>query len=221
MKRLASAVLATLATALAASPSQAQIAVGGHVGTTGVGPDLQYRLNDNFTLRGAADWLDLIYGQSYDGVRYDGRMKLMTGGAFLDWHPWANPVFLSGGAYFGDRQVDISATPAATVTIGGQSFTPAEVGRLDGRIKMGSAAPFAGVGLDSQAGANAKGFGFKGLIGVAFSGRPTVDLSSTGGAFSNTSALLPSLDAERDRIADRASFLQYYPVAQVAVNYRF
>jgi hypothetical protein len=86
---------------------------------------------------------------------------------------------------------------------------------------MDSAAPFAGLGFDTNNRGAAKGFGFKGLIGVAFSGQPRVDLSSSGGLLSNTALLQPQLDAEEQKIAHDARYLQTYPVAQIGVTYHF
>jgi hypothetical protein len=222
MKAFAPVVLAAVSVlALAAAPARAQVTVGVHAATTGFGPDLQVKLSDYFSVRGSADWLDFSMSRDYDSVHYDGRMKLGTGGAFVDWHPWANAFFFSGGAYFGDRRVTIAATPASNVTLGGQSFTPSEVGRLNGAIKMASAAPFAGLGVDSNASGVKHGWGFKGVLGVAFSGKPSVSLTSTGGILSGQPLLSQAIAQEQANIANKASFLQYYPVVQAGLTYKF
>lgn len=222
MKAFAPVVLAAASMiALAAAPARAQVTVGAHAATTGFGPDVQLRLSDYFSVRAAGDWLDFGLGRTYDNVHYDGRVKLGTGSAFVDWRPWANAFFFSAGAYFGDRRVTIAATPAANVTLGGQSFTPVQVGRLNGAIKLADAAPFAGFGVDSNAGAMARGFGFKGVLGVAFSGKPSVSLVSTGGLLTGSPLLAQALAQEQANIANKASFLQYYPVVQAGVTYRF
>ena len=212
---LAAAVLCT------AGPAWSQVSLDGHIGTTGIGPDLQYRLNDQFSVRGSADWLDLSASRTYNSVSYSGRLQLLTGGAFLDWHPWSNAFFVSGGSYFGNRKMTLSATPAANVTLGGQSFTPAEVGRLDGDVKLGSTAPFVGLGFENQAAAASRGWGFKGVIGVALGGKPAVSLTSNGGTFTNTPQLQAALIQEQANIANKTSFLQYYPAVQAGVTYRF
>jgi hypothetical protein len=221
MKTLAIALCAAAFAASAGLPANAQITAGAHIGTEGIGPDLQLKLNDNFTVRGAGDWLDFDYNRTYSNVHYDGKLKLMTGGAFLDWHPWANALFLSGGAYFGDRHVDLSAQPTGPVTLGGQVFSAAQAGNLQGKIKMASAAPFAGIGFDNSSDPDHHGLGFKGVLGVAFSGKPSVTLTSTGGVLSGTPQLQSALAQEQSDIAGKAGLLQYYPVAQIGVNYRF
>lgn len=222
MKAFVPVLSAAVLIILAAGPARAQpITIGAHAATTGFGPDIQWRLNDQFSIRGAGDWLDFSASRTYDQVHYDGRLKLGTGSAFLDWHPWSNAFFLSGGAYFGDRRVTLDASPAGAVVLGGQSFTPGEVGRLNGAIKMASAAPFAGFGVDSNAGAGARGLGFKGVIGVAFSGKPSVSLSSSGGLLTGSTVLQQALASEEASIANKTSFFEYYPVVQAGVTYRF
>jgi hypothetical protein len=220
MKSVASIWLA--ATVLcSAAPAWCQASVDAHIGTAGVGPDLQYRLNDQFSVRGAADWLDLSASRTYDNVSYGGRLQLLTGGAFLDWHPWSNAFFVSGGSYFGDRKVSLSATPATSVTLGGRAFTPAQVGRLDGDIRLASTAPFAGLGVENNTAAAARGWGFKGLLGVAFGDKPSVSLTSSGGLLTGAALLQQALVQEQANIASKVGFLQYYPVAQAGLTYRF
>ena len=220
MKTVASLWLAA-AVLCSAAPAWSQVSVDGHIGTAGIGPDLQYRLNDQFSVRGAADWLDLSANRTYDNVSYGGRLQFMTSGAFLDWHPWGNAFFVSGGSYFGDRKVALSATPAGNVTLGGQVFTPAQVGRLIGDIKLASTAPFAGLGVENNTAAMARGWGFKGVLGVSFGSKPTVSLSSSGGSFTGAAPLQQALAQEQTNIANKASFLQYYPVVQAGLTYRF
>jgi hypothetical protein len=62
---------------------------------------------------------------------------------------------------------------------------------------MDSAAPFAGLGFDNSSDKDHRGFGFKGLLGVAFSGKPSVTLASTGGLLTGTSQLQNALIQEQ------------------------
>jgi hypothetical protein len=74
-----------------------------HIGTTGVGVNGQYRLGDDLALRG-----------------------------FADMHPFKNSFLISGGAYFGDRNVSLDATPKANVVVNGVALAPAQVGAPHG-----------------------------------------------------------------------------------------
>ena len=75
--------------------------------------------------------------------------------------------------------------------------------------------------MDSTAGKDARGLGFKGVIGVAFSGKPSVSLSSSNGVLSGSGVLQQALVSEQETIANKTSFLQYYPVVQAGLSYRF
>jgi hypothetical protein len=59
------------------------------------------------------------------------------------------------------------------------------------------------------------------VLGVAFGGKPSVSLASTGGALSGQALLNQAIAQEQANIANKASFLQYYPVVQAGVTYRF
>lgn len=154
--------------ALAQTRSDPAVAVGVTAGTTGVGAEVQFALGPIFVLRGAVDTLGYDLDESYDDVDYSGRFDFDTLGGFVDLHPFANGFFVSGGAYVGQRDIGLNATPSAPVNIGGQTFTPAQVGTLTGQIKLKDVAPFAGLGFDNTFTRSSR-WGFRALAGVAWS----------------------------------------------------
>jgi hypothetical protein len=211
----------------AALPASAQthsgepaIAVGVTGGTTGGGAEVQFALGPIFVLRGAVDTLGYDLDESYDGIDYTGRLDFDTLGAFIDLHPLANGFFISGGAYMGERNIGLNATPTGPVSIGGQTFTPSQVGTLTGEIKLQELAPFAGLGYDNTFTRNSR-WGLRAVVGVAWSDTPEVGLDSTGGSLSNDPTF-------RARLADEARTIQsdvegygFYPVVQLGLNYKF
>ena len=130
---MAAILLASPAAALAQVPGP--VAVGAQVGTPGLGANIQFALNDVIVLRGGYDVLQWDRDDSYQDVDYNAEIDFKSPGAFVDLHPFRNSFFVSGGAYFGERGVDLDATPTRDVRIGGVTFTPAQVGRLDGRMR--------------------------------------------------------------------------------------
>jgi hypothetical protein len=210
---------APLCTAHAASPFSADL----NVGTTGVGLEGQYRLNDYLAVRASGDWIGLNHDFSSSDLSYRGSAHWETVGGFVDLHPFKNGFLLSGGAYAGDRKVTLDATPRANVSVNGVPLTPAQVGELQGQGKLSSTAPFVGVGWDGTF--NSKGgLGFRALLGVAFSGDPTISLTATGSA-ANTPAIRSYvqtyLQQQEDQVRRDARFLKTYPVANIGVGYRF
>ena len=206
--------------ALAQTRSDPAVAVGVTAGTTGVGAEVQFALGPIFVLRGAVDTLGYDLDETYDDVDYSGRFDFDTVGGFVDLHPFANGFFVSGGAYVGQRSIGLTATPSAPVRIGGQTFTPAQVGTLTGEIKLKDVAPFAGLGFDNTFTRTSR-WGFRALAGVAWSDKPEVGLSASGGTLSNDPTF-------RARLADEARAIQsdvenygFYPIVQLGLNYKF
>ena len=114
-------------------------------------------------------------------------------------HPFRNSFFVSGGAYFGERGVDLDATPTRDVRIGGVTFTPAQVGRLDGRIDLEDTAPFAGIGFDNTFTRGGR-LGFRFTAGAVFGDAPVVNLQASGGTFSDNPIFQERLRQEEAEI---------------------
>jgi len=214
------------ACALYASPVLAQtsgkpaIALGGQVGTTGAGLEVQVSVGPIFVLRGAVDTLGFDLDETFDDVDYSGRLDFDTVGAFVDLHPLANGFFVSGGAYLGQRKVSLKATPTGPVNIGGQSFTPEQVGNLNGEISLKTLAPLVGLGFDNTFTRTSR-WGFRALAGVAWSDEPEVDLDASGGTLSNDPAFRARLADERASIQSDVEDYRFYPVFQLGLNYKF
>jgi hypothetical protein len=212
--------LACAGSALAQDTPQRNFAIGVQGGTTGIGANVQARLGSRFDLRGTADWIGFNHNATYHNIAYRGRVRGATGGVFLDVHPFDNAFMLSAGSYFGNRKLKIDATPSGNVNIGGATFTPAQVGQLNGDIKLSSAMPFVGLGFNNTFRTRSH-WSFTGVLGVSFSGSPKVTLDSTGGTFSNDPTFRTYLNQEQATIAHDARNYRYYPVATIGVNYAF
>lgn len=219
MKTHLAALAATCA--VLASPAVAQnFGVGVNVGTPGLGLQVSTQVSDLVVLRGALDGASISRDETYSGVDYNGKVKLMTGGVFADLHPGGGALFVSGGAYVGKRKINLGAQPTAAVDIGGQTFTPAEVGRIDGDAKLSNFQPFVGLGFDNTY-VGERRWGVRALAGVAFSKRPDVNLTASGGILSNDATLQTRLRAEEVEARDDAKNFKYFPVVQVGLTRRF
>lgn len=219
MKSYSMALAAACAFA-ASGASAATMAVGGNLGTPGVGVQVSGQVNDMVVLRGALDGLSLSHDEDYSDISYDGKAKLLTGGLFADLHPGGGGLFVSGGAYVGKRKINLRAQPTTSVDIGGQTFTPAQVGRLDGEAKLSNLQPFVGFGFDNTF-VGDRGWGFRALLGVSFSKRPDVTLTASGGTLSTDANFQARLAAEEANVRDDAKNFRYFPVVQVGLTRRF
>ncbi len=197
-----------------------RFAVGGNIGTPGLGAEVHYKLNDSFVVRGGGDWMNIDYDHTYSGIDYSAKLKTSTGGAFLDWHPMQGGFFLSGGVYFGDRKARLDGTPTGPTQIGDITYTQAQIGTITGDVAMSKTQPFVGLGWDNTF-THDSHWGFRVLGGVSFSDKPKVDLTASGGTLSNDPTFLQELQREEDNVRDDAKGFKYYPVAQVGLTYRF
>ena len=100
-----------------AGAAHAQVAIGGSIGTTGVAVEAQIQALPGLQLRGGYNYLQYGADDTYDGVDYTGDLDLNAIGAFVDFHPFGNGFLITGGAYFGEKTLDLLATPATNVQI--------------------------------------------------------------------------------------------------------
>jgi hypothetical protein len=191
-----------------------------NAGTTGVGAEVQLSLGPVFVLRGGIDTLGYDFDETYSDVDYSGRFDFDTVSGFVDLHPFLNGFLISGGAYVGNRTINLNGRPSAPVDIGGATFTPAEVGTLSGRIKLSETAPFVGIGYDDSFYREGT-WGFRGMVGVAWSQEPEVGLSSSGGTLSNDPIFRARLEQEARDIQEDAEDKAFFPVVQLGLTARF
>lgn len=200
-----------------------RFAVGVNAGTTGFGVEGQFRATDMINIRVGGDFFNYEEDFSTDDVDYTGDIDFKTASAFVDLHPFNNALFVSGGAYAGERTVGFDATSSTSAEIGNVVFTAAQIGTLEGQADFGDFAPFVGIGFNNTFRTSGP-IGFKAVIGAAFGEEPTVTLRRSGGIPLPT-AIQTQFDAElrneERELEEDASDLKTFPVVQVGLSYRF
>lgn len=188
-----------------------------HVGTLGFGVDAGYRVNESLGLRATGNYFALNRSGDIDGVSYkaDGTMKNF--GVLADYHPFGGGFHLTGGAYVNMNEASMSGTPTTSVMIGNNSYSPTDIGTLNGKVDFNRFTPYLGLGWKGSllhpnltVGAD---------LGVIYQGSPRVSLSSTGAL--NSADYQADLERERKNIEDELAALRFYPVATVSVGYKF
>lgn len=218
LKTSAAALIAT-SLSLAAS-AEGNFAVTGSVGTTGGAVEGQVKVNELFQLRASANYLAFDESIDVDDISYDGDVDFSGFGAFVDVHPFGGSFFLTGGAYTGAKEIDLTATSDVTVDIGGVPFTPTEYGRLEGDVSFDDLAPFVGLGFDTTFEGSGN-WGFSLVAGAALFGSGDVSLESVGGTRSNDPIVQAAIDQEIQDIEDEIEDYELWPVLQVGLSYRF
>lgn len=221
MRHLITLAAFALGSAAAAGGAHAQsgIAVGAGIGTTGGVVEVQVGVTQNIQLRGGYNYFQYDHDDSYDDIEYAGELDLSTLAAFVDFRPFGNSFIITGGAYFGEKTLDLAAAPGQTYEIGGQTYSEAQVGTLAGNVDLEDTAPFVGLGWDTtfQGGP----IGFKFIAGAMFTGSPQVDLTSTGGTLSNDANFQAELQQEEDNLEDDIDDYKVYPVVQAGITVSF
>jgi hypothetical protein len=203
--------------AFSAADAAAQ-SVGVVAGTTGIGAEVGIKVTPFIGARITSGYFELSRSIDVDDIDYDGDARLLSFGILGDVHPFAGGFRLTAGAMLNRNKVDVTATPGANVSIGGTTYTPAQIGRLDGKVDFRDIAPYAGIGY--TLGVVATGLQFTLDLGVMFQGSPRVDLTASG-PITQAPGFAQNLERERQELEDEIDWVKYYPVVKVGVAYRF
>ena len=210
------ALVAALLAATVTAPAIAQghFSVGVTGGTLGIGPEIGYRASTKIGVRANATFLNFSHGFDSDDLNYDGKLKLNSFGGMIDFYPFDGGFRVSGGARYNQNKARAVATPTGNASVGGQVFTPAQIGTLTGRATVKDFAPALTLGYGSSFGS---GFTVGFEAGALFQGK--VRLRN----FTSSTGLIPQarLEAERLDLQDDVDDYKVYPIVQLTLGYRF
>jgi hypothetical protein len=221
MRYLRSLALGILLVPALVTPAVADgtVALGFTGGTLGVGPELSVRPLEGLGLRGNLTWLGFKATADVDDISYDGDVELFSLGAMADWYPFDGGLRISAGVRWNGNDLGVSARPANDVTIGGVTYTPAEIGRLTGTVDANAVAPLVTVGWGGRL---RSGFTIAAEAGFAYQGALKIsNLRARGGLLEADPGLLADLEDEEERIENEVKSYKYLPVAQIVLVYRF
>lgn len=187
-------------------------------GSLGFGPEITYRLSDSLGVRANATFFGLNRNVDSDGIEYDGDLKLRSFGAMLDFHPFRGGFRISAGARINSNRVNLSATPTESVEIGDDTYTPAQIGVLSGRVEAKNLAPALTIGYG---GGRTPGVKFGIEAGALFQGSPRINGLQTTGTLSTNATFQASLRQEEREIEDDIKQFKVYPIVQISLGYRF
>lgn len=189
--------------------------------TLGLGAELTGRANPIVGLRGGYFLFGLNRDDVIEGIRYQLKPRLRNGTVMIDLHPGGGIFRLSGGLVFNSSRVDATGLFDGPVEIGGDVYTPAEVGELKGKASYKkSTMPYAGIGVAGNG-----RFSITVDLGVAFSGYPRVRLSAdsplTGPELEALEQSLAAEEAQIQQEIESRSWAKYYPVFSIGFKVRF
>jgi hypothetical protein len=201
-----------------AEDQDASYSVGLTAGTLGIGPEVGYRIDPIFGVRGSATFFGLSHDFDVNDITYNGKLKLSSFGLNADLYPFKGGFRVSAGFRIDKNKVKMRATPSGPVTIGDTSYTAQEIGTLSGNVKAKDFAPTLTLGY---AGGLSKGVKFGIDAGAMFQGSPRItDLKATGLLASNSDFLDDIADEQR-KIDDEINKYKVYPMLQISLSYAF
>jgi hypothetical protein len=220
MRRRITHVIAGLAIAFPIALPQAvhgQVGLAARASTLGLGAELSFRAGRNVGIRLGGNYLQFTRQGTVKDIDYNITPHFENGTAILDLHPFGGAFHLSGGILLNYNDGEMVATLAHDITIGGNPYTPQEVGSLTGTVTFKKTAPYVGFGF---AGRSRIALLFD--LGIGFTGKPSVDLvgqtNLTGQAKAQFDA---DVEQERQQVQaeiDKRKYLKFHPVVSVGLK---
>ncbi len=191
-------------------------ALGGHVGTAGVGVDAVLYLARWANLRLVTDYVSFLYKATTRNVDFDYDWESLGAKLLLDLYPGPRRQFrFSAGLAVQDANIDVTGEPRGIVRVGGSRFAPAEAGRLSGTARFDNVAPYFGIGFGNAVRPDA-------LVAASFDlGVLLQDyrytLRSTGPMAGNAAAMR-ELQGKNEDVLD---WFRVYPVVSLGLTVHF
>lgn len=203
---------------LAGAAAAEGFALGVKAGTLGAGLEATYGLSPRFNLRLGINSYTYEYDETTSGIRYDAELDLGSGALLLDWHPFAGVFRVSLGYMRNDNILRLTATPTGDQEIGGNTYTPTDIGTLSGEMTFAENVPYFGIGWGNAA--RGKGVGFSFELGAMFQDSPQVALRGNGGRAGDPQFENDLRREEREIEEDLKEF-KVYPVVSFGLSYHF
>lgn len=217
---VACATLIGVVPAAQAAPGDASLGV--KAGTLGVGLELTMEAIKNVNLRFGANYFKFGTEVEIEDNDYDLDLKLNSYTALADWFVADGDFRVTAGLFINENSLNGVALPSNTYEIGDTVYTSDQVGVLAAEVGFATVAPYLGIGWGNPL-SDDRSLSFMADLGIMFAGKPSLDVTSTGGLLSNDPTLQSNIEqVEQDfRDTDEISLLRFYPVISVGLNYRF
>ncbi|MBL4866355.1 MAG: hypothetical protein JKY67_08270 [Pseudomonadales bacterium] len=210
-------IIVLLGGSIQATLCQADLAVGGRIGSLGVGVDIAKHLKGGVNLRISFSAYQFEYESTEENISYEFELDIGATGLLIDWHPFKGNMRVTSGVYSNSTTLMGVATPTdGNYGIGGGSYSPEVIGDLIATIDLGSTAPYIGLGWGYDL--RETGIGFVMDVGILVQASPQVTMTTE---FPGGDQLQADLDSEAAELEDSLSVFQLYPVVMFGVAYAF
>ena len=193
--------------------ASAQVGFTANAGTLGVGADVAVSLSPMFGVRGRASFQPWEPTYTVDEVEVTAQMQSPNFSAFLDFTPFGTSIRLVGGVVRFGSNIEVVGVPLEPVDVNGVTYEPSQIGTLTGVILTKEVAPYAGIGFGNPMGR----FGLVVDLGVAFQGRPELQVSADG-PFANDPQFESNLNVEVQQAEEDLESFRFFPVISLGLS---
>ncbi len=218
-RHLCSTLLLLSSFSSAASADFGGPALAGRVGSLGFGGEFMMNFLPGINGRFGATYFPLTVNGKIGDINYDFDLRVLTFPLTMDWYPFHHGFHLSGGLIFNQSKMSLDTGSSASLTIGGTTYSAADLGTVHGRAAFHHLAPYVGIGWGNAFGKDGR-WGVVSDLGMAFLGRPHVSLTATG-PIATEPSVMGDLVEEEQTVEDDLSMLRFYPVFSISLFYRF
>ncbi|SEE84039.1 hypothetical protein SAMN02787142_4919 [Burkholderia sp. WP9] len=210
------AVVAALAATMVGAAQAQEIYV--HGGSLGAGVGAALPLTSWAGVHAEVEGFGLSHSVHANDNEYDGHLKLLQGGLYLDLFPFSSSGFrVTAGALINDDELSAHAVPNAQGNYKiGDDYVPAVAAAPSATVTLPRVMPYLGIGYGHKP--VSKGFGLTLDLGVAY-GRPRTSYNVP--AIYSMFTTQANIDEQERKISDKVERYKVYPVLQIGVSYRF
>ena len=201
------------AAALPLGAQPARFSLGPQLSTLGVGAAGAYRLSPRFSVSAEAGVLPAVpIETTVDGIAYDGDGRGGGGVLLVNLHPGGGSFSVGAGLFVGGYGLKGTARPDGPIEIGGETYQPDEVGRVEGDFSVRGPVPVLVLGW--------RGAGFNLGVGVTPGHADHVALEAFGPAASRQD-VQESVARERQDIKDQLRDIPVIPYLRLGWQFGF
>jgi hypothetical protein len=210
------------------------VALGFRASTLGTGLELATPLLRSVNLRLGANIFAFGYTFSIDGVVYNSDLHFRSAQASFDWFPIHSTFHISPGILYGRNSLSALAyvPPGQSFSLGNQPLINSiddPMGGTASAVFPRNFAPSLMAGFGNMVPRTGNHFSFPLEVGVAFTGRPIIDLHLSGTACTTDGCFYSvtdpttqiSLQKEIVKLNNDVRWFPVYPIASARVAYRF
>ncbi|MDP1723373.1 MAG: hypothetical protein Q8L85_01555 [Alphaproteobacteria bacterium] len=194
------------------------ISLGVKGSTLGIGAESSYRHNSWLSLTGSVNGLKLTSNNSTKDLFFNSKVRFLTAGASLGFHPFKSGFKLLTGLFYNGNQFELSDVRLKNnITLNNVNITPDQVGQANLKVHYQRVSPYLGLAFDAALYNNSP-WSFTGELGVLFQFSPKATLTRTGAR--NFPSLKRFLEDKVEKAASK-NILKYFPVMSIGLKYVF